>query len=265
MTTTRLCFVSMTTQDGQHNVLVTGGSQGIGLALAARFLAQGSTVLVTGRSADRLERAAAEHPGLRTFVNDIAYPDQREALAAHVAETMPQLDVLVNNAGIQRRVALAADLGDWSERQIEIDILLAGPVHLSQLLIPLMLAHGRPSTIVNVTSGGGLVPQPFAPLYSACKAAVHSYTLNLRFALAATPCHVVELIPPAVATGLGGNGTPHGVDLNTFTDAVFPALLDHDHDTVGYGMTDAPAVNQILHDTAQLFDAMAERFPIPTY
>jgi uncharacterized oxidoreductase len=256
----------MTTRDADHHhVLITGGSQGIGLGLATRYLAQGATVLITGRSPDRLATAAAEHPGLRTFVNDIGHHDEREALTAHVRATMPEIDVLINNAGIQRRVAVAADHADWDERQAEINILLSGPVDLNHLLIPTLLAHGGPATIVNVTSGGALVPQPFAPLYSACKAALHSYTTNLRYALAATTCRVVELIPPAVATGLAGDNEAHGADLDTFCDTVFATLLATDQDTVGYGMTDTPQIKQLLQDTTALFDQLAGRFPTPTY
>jgi len=71
----------------------------------------------------------------------------------------------------------------WRMRQAEIDTLLAAPIHLTHLLIPLMLKHGRPGSIINVTSGGAFVPQVFAPIYSACKAALHSYTMTLRHAL----------------------------------------------------------------------------------
>jgi len=155
------------------NVLITGGSRGIGFALARRYLAQGARVLETGRSAPDLERAAAAAPGLATPVSDLGAPADREALARLVSAAMPGLDLLVHNAGIQRRIALAADTSPWTDRASEIGINLAGPVHLSHLLIPVMLAHRRPATVVTVTSGGAFVPQPFAPLYSATKAALH--------------------------------------------------------------------------------------------
>jgi len=86
----------------------------------------------------------------------------------------------------------------WIERQVEIDILLSGPVHLNHLLIPLLLAVNKKALIVNVTSGGAYIPQAFAPMYSACKAALHHYTMTLRHALSATQCKVAELIPPAI-------------------------------------------------------------------
>jgi uncharacterized oxidoreductase len=178
---------------------------------------------------------------------------------------MPQLDLVINNAGIQRRVSLAEDRADWAERQAEIDILLAGPVHLNHLLIPTLLAHAQPARIVNVTSGGALIPQPFAPLYSASKAALHSYTVNLRYALRSTNCSVVELIPPAIATALAGENTSHGADLDAYCDSVLPALLADGAEAVGYGMTDSPRVRALLDDEVALFSELAGRFAISAY
>ena len=142
----------------------------------------GAAVLITGRTPAKLEQAARGLPGLEVLPNDISRPEGREALAAHVRSAMPGLNVLINNAGIQRRVALADDGAPWVERQAEIDTLLSGPIHLNHLLVPMMLASGRPSLAVNVTSGGAFIPQPFAPVYSACKAGLHSYTMTLRHA-----------------------------------------------------------------------------------
>ncbi len=196
-----------------------------------------------GYRAERGEAEAASDalPGLRTMVNDIGRPDEREELAAHVRRTMPTLNVLINNAGIQRRVGLAEDDAPWAVRQQEIDILLCGPVHLNHLLIPAMLAHGGAAVVANVTSGGAYVPQVFAPLYSACKAALHSYTVTLRHALAGTRVRVAEIIPPAVRTGLAGGATGHGADPDEFCDAAFAGLGDADVTEIGFGATAAPA------------------------
>ncbi|WP_456359836.1 SDR family oxidoreductase [Xanthomonas translucens] len=246
-------------------VLITGGSDGIGLGLARRFLAAGARVLVTGRDAGKLERAAAAAPGLQTLVNDIGVPEERETLAQHLQAQHPGLRVIVNNAGIQRRIALADEQAPWAERQREIDILFAAPVHLNHLLIPMLLAHGQPSLIANVTSGGGFVPQPFAPVYSACKAALHSYTTNLRFALSGTPVRVVDIIPPAVRTGLMAAGVTHGADLDAFCDAVFAGLEAGQADEIGFGMTATPEFRQRLAVDRQLFDSFSGRFPVRTY
>ncbi len=248
----------------RSSVLITGGSDGIGRGLAERFLALGAMVLVTGRSRAKLERAAEDLPALRTFVNDVSDPVEREALAKHVREALPTLNILINNAGIQRRVSLAADTAGWHERQQELDTLLAGPVHLNHLLAPLLVAQPMPSLIVNVTSGGAFVPQVFAPLYSACKAAIHSYTVTLRHALANTTCRVVELIPPRVQTSLGDAAPGFGAPLPDFCDAVFAELAAGVADEIGYGTT----VNIGRASRQELdghFQQSAARFAVETY
>lgn len=116
-------MVYMTTP-GTRSVLVTGGSAGIGLGLARRYRRAGHRVLVTGRDPGRLATVAAGEPGVETFAGDLADPTERERLAEHVRRVLPELDVLVNNAGIQRRVGIAADVVPWSEVQNEIDVLL---------------------------------------------------------------------------------------------------------------------------------------------
>lgn len=225
-------------------------------------------MLVTGRSARSLAEAAKTHPGLEIFAGDLSDPADREALAGYVRESMPDLDLLVNNAGIQRRVAFAEDSAPWAERQAEIDTLLAAPAHLDHLLIPVLLAHGRAAAIVEVTSGGALIPQPFAPLYSACKAALHSYSMTLRHALAGTPCRVVELMPPAVATELAGPGNTHGVPVDEFCDAVLAgidAALTGGPQVIGYGPTAAEGITRRLQSEQAMFDSNSARFPVKTY
>ena len=254
-----------TTACDPPHVLITGGSAGIGLGLARRYLAAGALVLVTGRDRSRLDDAAASHPGLLTCMSDLADPDAREALALDVLTVLPRLSVLINNAGIQRRVPLARDVAPWAERQAEIDILLAAPVHLTSLLVPAMLRIGGDATIVNVTSGGAIVPQPFAPVYAACKAALHSHTVTLRHALADTRILVKELIPPAVATGLAGPSASHGAPLDAFCDAVFPALCDRHSTEIGFGVTASDAFTAPRALERDLFDRVSTRFEVATY
>lgn len=245
----------------RNSVVITGGTSGIGLGLAKRYHAQGDFVLITGRAPSRLADAAAQLPGLLTFAGDLAQPRDRELLATHVLDVLPDLNILINNAGIQRRVEIAADTAPWNERQPEIDLLLSAPIHLVGLLTPALLAHGNPSQIVNVTSGGAFIPQPFAPTYSAAKAALHSYTMNLRWATAQSNIRVTELIPPAVATGLAGPGNNHGVDLEEFCNSVFPRITAS-QDEVGFGPTATEEFTDRLHNEQNTFRSMAQRFPI---
>jgi len=129
----------------------------------------------------------------------------------------------VNNAGIQRRFQLV-DPADWDEVRQELAINLEAPLHLSLLLLPQLRRQPRPA-IVNVTSGLSFAPLTAAPVYSATKAALHSLTLSLRHQLSQTPVSVVEIIPPAVNTDLGGVGLhTFGAPLDEFADAVFARL-----------------------------------------
>ena len=248
----------------QATVLITGGTQGIGLGLAQRFLAAGSSVVITGRNAERIERLRQSMSGLHGWVSDIRNSEDREVLAARIERELPWLNVVINNAGIQRRIALAADSAPWSEKQAEIDTLLSGPIHLNSLLVPLILKQARPGLIVNVTSGGAFIPQVFAPIYSACKAALHSYTVTLRHALQDTPIRVVELIPPAIRTGLAGPGATHGAPPDEFCDTVFVQLFEG-VETIGFGPTDTPEFRQLIEAPKKLFAASAARFPTETY
>lgn len=246
-------------------VLITGGSDGIGKGLAVRFLKAGSQVMVTGRNQGKLERVAREYPGILTFVNDIGKAEEREWLAKHVMEQFGNLNILINNAGIQRRTALAEDHSPWKERQEEIDILLSAPVHLNHLLIPQMLKNNQPGMIINVTSGGAYIPQVFAPVYSACKAALHSYTLTLAHALCNTRCKVIELVPPAVQTALAGPGFSHGVPLEDFCDHVFHEITAGKNRKIGFGRTDHLTEEISGRPVEDLMAESAVRFPVKTY
>jgi uncharacterized oxidoreductase len=206
-----------------HTVLVTGGASGIGLALAQRFLAAGNDVIICGRREDKLNEACAKHPSMHARVVDLAQPAQRAELAAWAVREFPDLDVIVNNAGIQQRLALAQS-PDWEMVHAEIATNFEAHVHLAMLFVPHLCDKKQPA-IVNVTSRLAFVPLATVPVYSATKAAMRSFTLSLRHQLANTPIEVVEIIPPAVDTDLGGPGLhTFGVPLDEFADAAFAQL-----------------------------------------
>jgi uncharacterized oxidoreductase len=223
---------------GSRTILVTGGATGIGFALAERFVNAGSRVVICGRREDALREAARRVPGLEVLVADLAREDERVSLARRAVEQFPTLDVLVNNAGIQRRARFSSDDAPWSERQQEIAINFEAPVHLTALLLPHLRSQPR-ATVVNVTSGLAFVPAVFAPVYSATKAAMHSLTVSLRHELASTPSmDVVEIVPPAVDTDLGGLGHhAEGVPVAEFADAVM-AGIERGEIEIGYGFSE---------------------------
>jgi len=221
----------------QNTVLLTGGATGIGLALAVRFLQAGSQVIVVGRRADKLAEAQQLHPALITRVCDVADAAERVELLRWATVTYPNLNVLVNNAGIQNRVQLADEGADWDTLRQEIVINVEAPIHLATLFIPHLRQQARPA-IVNVTSGLSFAPAAFAPIYSATKAALHSFTLSLRHQLLDTGISVLEIVPPAVNTDLGGPGLhTFGVPVDDFADSVMARLAAGEQE-VGYGTSE---------------------------
>ena len=216
-----------------NTILITGGASGIGLAFAERFLAAGNEVIVCGRREDRLLEVKDRFPQLHTRVADVAREDERRALFEWATGEFPSLNVLMNNAGIQRRVDLN-EPEDWPETQYELAVNLEAPIHLTRLFVPHLARQNAPA-ILNVTSGLSFAPLPNVPVYCATKAALHSFTLSLRYQLEATPIEVIEIIPPAVDTDLGGVGLhKFGVDVDEFADAMFDGLAGGEQE-IAYG------------------------------
>jgi len=206
-----------------NTVLITGGASVIGFALAERFIQAGSSVIICGRREDKLKEAQSKYPQLHIRVCNVANPAERTALFTWVTESYPGLNMLINNAGIQQRIQLQQKPA-WETLGEEVAINLEAPIHLSTLFIPHLLQQERPA-IINVTSGLSFVPLANVPVYCATKAALHSFTLSLRHQLAGTPITVIEIIPPAVDTDLGGKGLhTFGAPLNEFTDAIVEQL-----------------------------------------
>jgi uncharacterized oxidoreductase len=206
--------------------------------MAQRFLKAGSEVIICGRREDKLKEAQAQFPQVKTLVADVATEADRVHLFEEVTRLYPTVNVLVNNAGIQRRMQLMGNQDAWSAHQQEIAINLEAPIHLSMLFMNHLAAQRNPA-IVNVTSGLAFTPLAIAPIYSATKAALHSFTLAMRFQLADTPIKVIEVVPPAVNTDLGGAGLhTWGADLNEFTDSIM-ARLEAGELEIGFGTSEA--------------------------
>ena len=206
-----------------NTILVTGGASGIGLALAKRFLDRGNEVIVCGRRVDWLAKVKSEFPKIKTHVADVSDPPSREELVAWTIENFPDVNVLVNNAGIQRRLDLTST-EDWEKTRSEIEINLDAPIHLTQLFYKHFAAKDS-AAVFNVTSGLSFMPLANVPVYCATKAALHSFTLSLRWQLKETHVKVVEIIPPAVDTDLQAPGLhTFGVDVDEFADHVFSEL-----------------------------------------
>ncbi|SDM92866.1 SDR family oxidoreductase [Sediminibacillus halophilus] len=220
-----------------NTILITGGSSGIGLALAERFLEDNNNVIIVGRNKAKLDEAKQKYPQLHVHVCDIADEADRVALFRWVEKEFPTLNILVNNAGIQQRANLLQAADHWADYRKEISINIEGPIHLSLLFAP-HLAKQENAAIINVSSGLAFTPGVWVPVYSATKAAIHSFTMSLRLQLAATGTEVIEVLPPAVNTDLGGKGLhTFGADLNEFVDSVYSRIKQGDQE-IGFGASE---------------------------
>ncbi len=222
-----------------RTVLITGGTSGIGLGLAAAFHRSGSRVIVCGRDRDRLASAQERIPGVAALRCDLARSPERRRLVAEVIRRFPDLDVLVNNAGIQRYVDLTKGWRELKSGEDEIGINFVAVVDLTALFMRHLLK--RPSAaIINVSSGLGFMPMLDTPVYNATKAAVHTYTLVLREQLKDTPVKVIEIVPPMVDTGLNRAGREaadvkfRGIAVSKYIPAVMKGLRG-DADMIFYG------------------------------
>lgn len=241
-----------------NTVLITGGASGIGWALAERFLKAGSQVIICGRRADKLQEAQQQYPQLHIRQCDVGQAADRVALLDWVSAEFPQVNVLINNAGIQRRIQLANSQEDWTESQSELAINLEAPLHLSMLFITHLRQHPK-AAIMNVTSGLAFVPGSFAPIYSATKAALHSFTMSLRHQLSGTSIEVIELVPPAVNTDLGGSGLhTFGVPVGDFADAMM-AGIEAGSPEIGYGTSETNRMAS-REQIDEIFQQMNSRF-----
>lgn len=182
-----------------NTILITGGGSGIGEALAHRFHDLGNTVIIAGRRQEVLERAAAGRENMHAMSVDVESNADIVDFANRVIAQYPNINVLINNAGIMRSEVLDVQR-DLADAEAMITTNLLGTMRMTNAFIDHFV--GQPdATIVNVTSGLAFVPLFSAPTYNATKAAIHSYTVSMREALK-DKVEVIELAPPAVQTAL---------------------------------------------------------------
>jgi uncharacterized oxidoreductase len=198
-----------------NTIFITGGGSGIGRGLAEAFHKLGNQVIIAGRRQELLDQAGAANPGMKAIVLNIEDPASIAEAVEKLSVHFPDLNVVINNAGIMRPED--ARKGAVADAEAIVTTNLLGPIRLTAALMPQLL--GRPSaTIINVSSGLAFVPLAFTPTYCATKAAIHSYTQSLRYQLKDTAISVLEIIPPWVATELMGPtpSDPRAMPLDAF-------------------------------------------------
>jgi uncharacterized oxidoreductase len=183
-------------------ILITGGTSGIGLEFVKQLSnKEVKKIIITGRGLDKLDKAKKQFPNIHTFQSDVSKPREIEKLYTEVIQQFPELNIIINNAGIMRNLDLNDTSMDLENITREIEINLSGPIRMIHQFLP-HLKRKKSAAIMNVSSGLAFVPFPLSPVYSATKAGIHSYTQVLRLQLKKTNIKVFELAPPATETPL---------------------------------------------------------------
>ena len=188
-------------------VLVTGGSSGIGLALAKKFMENDNTVIITGRNLQKLEAVQRDFPQIHIFQSDVTDDAGVRKLADDIQEKFSGIDILINNAGVMNLVDAGNESNELQKQMQEIEINYNSPIRMLHYFLP-QLKNSRNPVLVNVFSGLAYVPFSQAPTYSGTKSALHFWTLGIRPQLKLHNIKVVELLPPVVDTPLA-----HGADI----------------------------------------------------
>jgi uncharacterized oxidoreductase len=205
-----------------NKILITGGATGIGLGLTKRFIEENNTVIICGRRESALKEVTDNFPSVIARVCDLSIDSERNALFSWVMENHPDLNVLINNAGIQNWMDISDD-DFFQKANDEISTNVVALVHLTKLFTN----SKSITTIINVSSGLAFIPLSKVPVYCATKAFVRSFTLSLRHLLKPKNIEVIEMIPPALNTDLGGKGLHDAYPpVNDFVDSVFQQMQE---------------------------------------
>jgi uncharacterized oxidoreductase len=189
-----------------NTVFITGGTSGIGQGLAEAFHKLGNQVIISGRREERLKSVCAANPGMRHFVLEVRDPNSIARVAAEAIAAYPALNCVISNSGVQRNHNFGTDEPFDDLGMIEeMDTNVAGVIRVAAAFLP-HLKKVQNAVLANVSSGLAFVPLARFPVYCATKAAVHSFTMSLRQQLRGSGVKVIEIIPPYVATELGGAG-----------------------------------------------------------
>ena len=209
-----------------NTVFISGGSAGIGLAMAKKLSAAGNKIIINGRSEARLQSALRELDNAVAIQGDLSVKADRVRIAADLKTNYPEVNIIINNAG----AAFMNDLSDIhnnaaDKAEQEIITNYISVIDFNALLLPLLLQQEE-AAIVNITSIAAFRSNKYLPTYSASKAALHSYTQGLRDTFAGNErLNIYEVYPPLVNTEFSAEiGGANGIPPSEVADELFAAL-----------------------------------------
>ena len=206
-----------------NTLFITGGASGIGRGLAEAFHKLGNKVIIAGRRKALLDEVIAANPGMEGLELDINDPESIDKVTKTLISRYPSLNVLINNAGIMPFDDAAGHI-DEATMIGTITTNLMGPIRLTSALIEHLKSQPR-AVIINNTSVLAFVPLAGNAVYSATKAALHSYSLSQRFTLRDSSVTVQEIAPPWVNTDLVHKGDdPRAMPLDAFIEETMLGL-----------------------------------------
>jgi len=209
-----------------NTVFISGGSAGIGLAIAKKLSAAGNKVIINGRSKERLENALKELGDAVAIQGDLSIEAERIRIAGELASQYPDLNMIINNAG----AAFLNDLSDSNNNAAEkayqeMNTNYISVIHFTSLVLPQLLQQ-QEAAVVNISSIAVFRSNKYAPTYAASKAALHSYTQGLRDTFAENEkLNIYEVYPPLVNTEFSAEiGGANGIPASEVADDFFAAL-----------------------------------------
>lgn len=213
-----------------NTIFITGGTSGIGRALSEAFHKLGNQVIISGRRKGHLAEVTKANPGMQSIELNVEDPANIAAVAKKLIADHPKLNAIINNAGIMR-LDDASTVMDDAQMVSIITTNLMGPIRITSALIE-HLKRQPAAYVMTVSSGLGFTPMSGTSVYCATKAAIHSYSMSMRYKLKNSNVKVVEIVPPWVQTDLlNSKDNPNAMPLAPYIEQTMK-LLGTDADEI---------------------------------
>ena len=236
-----------------NTVFISGGSAGIGLAIAKKLQAAGNKIIINGRNEERLQKALAELKDAKGIQGDLSVEVDRLRIAEDIKTNYPNVNIIVNNAGAAFGYLLSETTNAHEKALIEMNTNYIAVIHFTELLLPHLLQK-ETAAVINISSLAVYGSHKFLPTYGATKAALHSYTMALRQTYEDQKnLQVYEVYPPLVNTEFSSYiGGENGIPPSEVADELFIALGKNQFDVpVGETKVYAAAIEQAFANIAR--------------